>query len=140
MSTVVSILNKVQRADIAKVSIDAMRLTQDDLANTNRDRMNDGFRADGTEMPIYSYISQTVYGYPNTRIKLRDTGSFQDSIIVSVDASSKRVKQTSTDNKTTMLVERYGDIFGTFGVYKNSYINEFLKPAFIKLMRNSIGL
>lgn len=139
MATVGTILRKVKKTDILGVAVAAIRLTQDDLADTNRARMQDGLRADGSEMPMYSYISQTVYGYPNTRIKLRDTGEFQDHIIISVNG--QKIKTTSTDYKTKILTERYGgEIFGTFGVYKNAYINEFLKPAFIKLMRNSIGL
>ncbi len=141
MTTFSSILQKASAFDAGKVSAAAIRLTQDDLAEANRQRMLEGYRSDGSEMPFYSYISQTVYGYPNTRIRLRATGEFQDRIVVSVDRSRGVVKQTSIDYKTDMLVERYGEkIFGTFGVYQQAYVSESLRPAFVSLAKAELGL
>lgn len=139
MLTVGTLLKRFQALDTDKIAVEAMTATADDLEEKNRERMLEGVRADGSMMPHYSYISQTVYGYPDEPIKLKDTGAFQAAIEVKVESST--VVTTSTDEKTDMLVGRYGNkIFGTFGDFKNEYIRESLRPEVMKRIRQVTGL
>jgi hypothetical protein len=73
--------------------------------------MLEGRTSKGNFLPNYSRISQEVYGYPNEPIKLKDTGAFQSAITVEIE--QEKIITGSSDEKTGMLVERYGDnIFG----------------------------
>ena len=58
--------------------------TKSDLEDINRERMLSGRLRDGQVLPHYSEISQSVYGYPNIPIALKDTGAFQEAIFVEV--------------------------------------------------------
>jgi hypothetical protein len=81
------------------------------IKDLNRERMLEGRTSKGNFLPNYSRISQEVYGYPNEPIKLKDTGAFQSAITVEIE--QEKIITGSSDEKTGMLVERYGDnIFG----------------------------
>lgn len=139
MATILSLLKKVQALDTDKVINEAFEKTTGALEDINRERMLDGVRSDGSIMPNYSFISQTVYGYPNEPIKLKATGAFQRSIIVKVQGNS--IIQESTDKKNDMLVERYGEeIFGTGGDYKKEYQDEHLRPELNRGITQATGL
>jgi hypothetical protein len=136
---IIRLYNKVASMDTEKVAIVSVEESKGPLVDKNRERMLDGIRSDGSEMPIYSYISQTVYGYPNERIKLRDTGAFQNSIFVIV--SGLRILTDSRDQKSPVLQQRYGPrIFGTGGQYKIEFIRESLRPAFKANITLATGL
>lgn len=138
MSTFKALYDKLKRMDVDKIIDNALDNTMDDLEEINRERMNDGVRADGTTMPMYSYISQVVYGYPNTPIKLKATGSFQEKLF------SKRegdiIHTFSADYKAEMLGRRYGPVFGTSGDYKRQYQAEHLVPYVHKAITSATGL
>lgn len=137
--TIVGLYNRVKAVDTDKVINDAFQNSKSDLEDINRERMNDGVRADGSIMPNYSYISQKVYGYPNSPIKLLATGAFQRAIKVEVNAAI--VKTDSTDEKSPMLKARYGEeIFGTGGDYKKQFLDESLRPNFNKEISAATGL
>lgn len=98
----------------------------------NRERMNEGLRADGSVMPYYSWVSQKIYGYPDAPIKLHDTGDFQAAIVS--EFSNDIIYTESKDWKNDMLVNDYGkEIFGTgrgrSQVYRDAFISEYLKPS-----------
>ncbi len=112
--------------------------TKPQLIAINKERMLDGIRADGSEMPFYSYVSQTVYGYPNSRIMLRATGAFQDGIFVEI--SQGNIITDSRDSKSAMLKARYGGaIFGTGGDYRQEYIDKALRPTRDMYVRRALG-
>lgn len=121
----------------------AFEASLDGYEDINRERMNDGIRSTGSEMPHYNYVSQTKYGYPDSPIKLHDKGDFQAAIVATFANDMISVK--STDWKNDMLVERYGnEIFGTgegrAQVYRNAYISEYLKPELNKGITLATGL
>lgn len=139
MATILGMLNKVKALDTDKVIDDAIEETLPDVEAINRERMLDGVKSDGSIMPNYSIISQEVYGYPDEPIKLRDTGAFHAGITAKRQGDA--IVQTSTDSKTEMLVDRYGEtIFGTGGSYKKQYQDENLRPAMNKKITESTGL
>jgi len=139
MLTIKGLYNNVSKLDTDKVIVESFEKTSEDLASVNRERMMDGIKADGSEMPHYSYISQTVYGYPDIRITLRDTGEFQDNISIKVTGDT--VNTDSDDPKSDMLKERYGEkIFGLGGDYKRQYLDDHLGPEIRKGISSVIGL
>lgn len=139
--TIKGLYRKVQELDTDKVIQKALENTKNELADVNRERMMDGITSDGKEMPHYSYISQTVYGYPNIRITLRDTGDFQNAINVDVNGDS--ITTGSTDWKSEMLQKRYaeyGGLFGLSGDYKRQYLVDNLGPSLRSGITSVIGL
>lgn len=135
----VQFAKKVDTLDMDAIISQAFEQTKEELAEINRERMDDGIKGDGTYMPKYSFISQTVYGYPDTRIKLKATGDFQNAIRITIDGTV--IKTDSADEKSRMLQDRYGEsIFGTFGPYKLEYNKKYLSPAIIAAVKNKLGL
>ncbi len=135
--------DKIAAMNINEIIDKAFDVTADNLADINRERMNDGLRADGTEQPHYSYISQKVYGYPDEPIKLKATGAFQAGIEVKRDGNV--IHTSSTDPKTKKLEKKYGEaygtsIFGTSGDYKKQYLADHLRPALHKGITAATGL
>lgn len=139
MGTILNLLKKVEAIDTDRICIDAITEVIDVIPVKNRERMNEGIRADGTVMPNYSYISQKVYGYPNEPIKLKATGAFQGAIKTIISGST--ITTDSTDYKSEMLQNRYGkEIFGLDKTTKQEFVSESLRPAFKNKMESSIGL
>jgi hypothetical protein len=141
MGTILSVLNKVKALDTGKVINDSIDETLPVIEELNRARMQEGIRSDGSVMPNYSFISVTEYGYPDGPIKLKDTGAFQAAIIA--ERQGEEIIQTSTDDKTNMLVEAYGEeIFGILGVkiFRNEYKDESLLPAIQERISQQTGL
>jgi len=139
MGGILSLLKKVQSLNTDKVINDAFDNTMDAYEEINRERMQDGVRSDGSTMPNYSFISQTVYGYPDEPIKLKATGAFQAGLEAKRNGDSIGI--TSTDSKSDMLEDRYGEeIFGTGGAYKKAYQDEHLRPAMNRQITEVTGL
>lgn len=139
MGTILSLLKRVESFDTDKVCIDSITEVKDVIPEKNRERMNEGLRADGTVMPTYSYVSQKVYGYPNTPIKLKATGAFQGAIKTTISGSV--VTTDSTDSKSDMLQQRYGKaIFGLDKESKKEFLDESLRPVFKAKVENATGL
>ena len=138
--TIKGLHRKVSAMSTDKVIDQAFDQTLEKLADINRERMNDGVRADGSIMPNYSRTSVEVFGYPPGPIKLKATGAFQAGI--GVKRSGNVLSTESTDEKNSMLesTERYQPIFGTSGDYKKQYIAESLRPALNKEINAQTGL
>lgn len=140
---ITKLYGKIKTLNTDRIIGQALRQTAHDLEDVNRERMLDGVLKDGSVLPHYSYISQTVYGYPDIPIALKATGAFQAAIKVQVNDGVIRTQ--STDSKSSMLEARYGSangtsIFGTSGPYKAQYINENLRPAFMAGIHKVTGL
>ena len=143
MLTFKGLYDRVAKMNTDKVINESFDNTLTDLENVNRERMNDGLRADGTVMPTYSYISQVAYGYPNSPIKLKATGAFQAGIIA--QREGEIIKTTSIDPKTMKLEKKYGEAYGTsvFGLskdYKKQYQDDHLSPEINKKITAATGL
>ena len=111
MGSINDLLKRLQVLNIPEESRQALIANKPLIIELNRERMLEGRKTNGKFLPNYSKISQEVYGYPNTPIKLKATGAFQQAI--TVDVGINIIKTTSTDSKTTMLTKRYGeDVFG----------------------------
>lgn len=143
MLTFKGLYDRVAKMDTDKIINQSIDNTLTELENINRERMNDGLRADGSEMPTYSFISQKVYGYPDSPIKLKATGAFQAGIQAKREGNV--ISTTSTDPKTKKLEKKYGENYGTsvFGLskdYKKQYQDDHLRPELHKGITAATGL
>jgi hypothetical protein len=117
--------------DVAEESIDA---TREQLADTQRDQMLHGLRADGKPIgkyrnPAYAAMKNAMNplpGYGNMDWRL--TGQLHADIFIDVREGSFVI--TSGNEKTTELVEAFGDPFGIGGEFRNSYVRQ-LRPVFM---------
>jgi len=144
LTTINTILSRLQAININNEAVTAIEATKDEIVALNRERMLSGKLSDGSAMPPYSKISVSVYGYPPGPWRLKNTGSFQEKIKVNVNSVS--FISTSTDDKTAMLIKKVNDkgldgeaIFGLDKEGKKEYVND-LRPVFVKQVRNKLSL
>jgi hypothetical protein len=84
------------------------------IEKANKDQLKEGLTATNEPLPDYSETSVKVFGKPEGRIKLYDTGDFYKSITAKKEKNSiKIVSDEGKDWKFPMLALRYGtDIIG----------------------------
>lgn len=70
-----------------------------------------GELADGRQLPFYSEVSQEVYGKPNSRWTLKDTGEFYESFKV-ITVSRTGLTIDADDEKEDKRLSEYGAILG----------------------------
>lgn len=129
MATIKTVLNRFETLDTDKVILETMQESTDTLADLNAEQINTGLKADGSEMPDYSFRSVFQYGKPPGPIRLRDTGAWQAGLYVTVQGD--KVAFSNSDDKDRMLTDRYGDkIKGLSEKYKAEAIREKIQPVF----------
>lgn len=70
-----------------------------------------GVLADDRQLPFYSEVSQSVYGKPNSRWTLKDTGEFYESFRV-INVSQSGLVIDADDEKEDKRLSEYGAILG----------------------------
>ena len=135
--TILALLNKAKTVRPEAIIKLSLSKTKNDLVEINQERMLAGKRADGSVMPDYSIRSVTEFGKEPGPIKLLDTSDFQQNIFVEIEGNDILTK--SRDSKNDMLVNEYGDIFGTYGPYKREYV-EVLQPVLVNEFKIAHGL
>jgi len=139
MATIKQKLNLFESLDTGKIVTEVMQESADALADLNAEQINTGVKADGSEMPDYSFRSVFQYGKPPGPIRLRDTGAWQAGIYVKVEGD--KVVFNNTDGKDKMLTDRYGEaIKGLSEKYKAEGIREKVKPVFKEKMQAATKL
>jgi hypothetical protein len=86
-------------SNIEKIAISVYAAHESNIADLNKEQLMDGIDANGRDMP--SYVANSRSRYAPSKIKLRDTGRFQEGI--KADANSKSIDITSTDPKVRFL-------------------------------------
>lgn len=138
VTTINNIQDRLRAFDVVKETKNILEKTKGQVTDLNRERMLEGKRADGSQMPNYSPISVSVYGYPPGPIRLRNTGAFQRAI--KIDITANTIIQESTDFKSDILQARYGEkIFGMDKESKAEYANS-IRPLFIKHAKEKLQL
>jgi hypothetical protein len=134
--------NKVAALDVHEVAVNSINETKDVIADLNVEQLNKGIRSDGSFMPDYSHASVELFGKPAGPIKLFDTGAFYRGFEVKMQGD--KVIIDSTDNKTDLLFKKYAtkkkNIFGLSGPYRREYIDNSLRKAFRKNIKQEIGI
>lgn len=93
-------------------------------------------------MDYMPYTARTIKekkkkGQPTTRVTLRDTGEFHESMFVVFDSEGFYI--TSSDEKTKYLVKRYGeDIFRLTDKNFTRIIQSHVRKELIKRLKNVI--
>lgn len=82
-------------------------VSKDKITDLNKEQLQDGRRADNSYLPNYSERSVKVYGKPEGRIRLYDTGDFYDGFDVKTNNQSKEIELYGKDLKTQMLKNEY---------------------------------
>jgi len=129
--TIHDLLNRLQKFNPEKTADDIiMRNGQDFAVSMNRQQMIDGEDSKGNEIAP-SYFSPTYSAFKNKlnprpglgTPDLRKTGRFQD--LMKFIKKGKKYFITSIDQKTGMLVTKYGeDIFGLDKINSQSFRNK----------------
>lgn len=139
MASIFGLLNRIEAIDTDKIAEEAVQESAGLMADLNAEQINTGLKADGSEMPDYSFRSVFQYGKPAGPIRLRDKGDWQTGLYVKVEGST--VEFASSDPKDQMLRQRYGeDIEGLSEKYKAEAIREGVQPAFTAKMEAATGL
>ena len=144
--TIAALHTKIQKLNTDQIAVDCLNATKESIADLNAEQMFTGLRADGSEiLPDYKNLTieiKEAKGQPTDRVTLRDTGAFYAGIKTSITQTS--VITTSTDPKTEKLKKKYetskGKIFGLGGEFRQTFIDEVLRPVFKKKMQEATGL
>lgn len=99
---------KKARNQIPNIIRDALISEQAFIAQLNRDQLLDGKKADGTNMP--DYVQNSKAPSSPGEITLFDTGEFQAGIEPLF--GNDELNLLGTDEKTEILVAKYGEILG----------------------------
>jgi hypothetical protein len=138
MASINQFADRLKSLSIINESRTALEDNKPLIKDLNRERMLEGRKTDGNFLPNYSRTSQVVYGYPNEPIKLKDTGAFQSAITVEIE--QEKIITGSSDDKTGMLVERYGDnIFG-LGTQDKVELIVPLRKSLVGNIKKKLGL
>lgn len=96
------------------------------IEELNRSQLDNGQRSDGSVMPNYAPVSVEM-GKPSGPIKLFDEGSFWEGINVNVFEDELRIE--GEDEKTPMLIEKYGKMILGLDEYSQSLLIQVLKKT-----------
>lgn len=139
MASILQVKQRIEQLDTDQIAEEAIRDSAEAMADLNAEQINSGMKADGSQMPDYSFRSVFQYGKPPGPIRLRDKGNWQAGLRVTVVGDN--VVFDSTDSKDRMLRDRYGDaIEGLSDKYGNEAVREAINPAFIKRIKEATGL
>lgn len=104
-----------------------------------------GINGEGVKIMDYQpYKESTIErkkrkGQPTTRVTLRDKGDFHEMIVPTIEG--KYLKITSLDEKTNMLVDKYGkDIFTLTNDNLKRILDVHVRPILQKKLRDALKL
>lgn len=144
MATLLKILNAYQNLNVNEVSEDALEATTQELRKRQRGQMESGKNAYGEIIgryrnPAYARKKQAMNPKPGLgNVDLKLTGATHRDIYSEVRGN--KVIIDSTNEKTQKLAEKYGEqIFGLSPEVKKDYINEDLRPVFIRVIKKALG-
>jgi hypothetical protein len=139
--TIDRLISNTEALDFNAVIRETVEETTEELTIYQQQQMYAGRRSDGdTIYPSYTLLTEEIKtgkGQPTDRVTLKDTGAFYRGITVTASANS--VKITSTDSKTGMLEEKYGEeIFGLNADSAAKYSENELEPIALKKIKEQI--
>jgi hypothetical protein len=103
------------------------------IEELNRQQLSEGQRSDGSTLPDYSPTSVNLFGKQPGPIKLFDEGDFYDGINVNVFDDEFRLD--GEDEKTSMLIARYGDMILGLTEENKQVLIDYIRPIIINLMK-----
>lgn len=145
MSTIFSVLRKVESLNVNDVAFDAMDAGAPEVAKLNTEMLEAGQNAKGDDVgqyrnEEYARMKNAMNPKPGFgRVDLRLTGSFYRNMVTSVVGDA--VITESTDEKAAELAAKYGDdIYGLNRTFKARFVSETLRPDFNRRITDITGL
>lgn len=145
MASLLQIKARVLNVNIRAIAETAIEETKQDIIDRQQEQLRYGFNAKGQKIGKYkneAYARKKnamnpLAGLGNVDLKLE--GNFVKAIKVDVTPDVYRIE--STDSKSAELTEKYGeDIMGLDADHKKGYVNQDLRPVFMKKVREKIKL
>lgn len=147
MGTFTQLQAKFEQLNTDKIASDAVDQTKESLIALNKKQLLAGFDKEGNligdkkpyQSKDYAFYKANINPLPGLgNPDLHDTGAFFAGF--EVEVQDQDIIEDSTDEKSAELQEKYGEIFGLGGEYKEQYIDESLRPAFAKGIEQATGL
>jgi len=142
MPSINDIRRKLANIDVTGAAVEAIELSEPEILREQRIQLLEGKKANG--QPIGKYRSlkyaakkaqqNPLAGFGNVDLNL--TGAFQSAVFLSVTSTSFIFE--SPDEKTAMLIGKYGDPFGLSYASRVIVINERLRKEFIFIIQNQL--
>lgn len=144
MNTIASVRRRFEALDVLDTSQDAIDATSEQYLDQQKEQMKHGLRPDGSKIGEYAlteyaelkYAMNPLAGFGNVDLKL--TGAFQMNTQLNVIGEEMIIE--SLDSKAQELEEKYGDVFGIGGEFKEKYVTEYLQPVFIQKVKDKVKL
>lgn len=145
MATINQLQVKIKAVKVAEISQQSIEETKEAIVERQKDQLLHGLNAEGQPIgeyknPLYAEVKNRMNPLPGEGVPdLKLTGAFYSGINVQVTPDT--FKTESTDNKAPDLEKKYGEqILGLDKENKSAYMQDDLKPVFVRNIRNAIGL
>lgn len=144
MATALDLLKKLEAFDLEETIEKCFELTEDDIADTQREQMLHGENSQGEDIgyyrnSAYAELKERLNPLAGGTVDLKITGDFHKGIYATVIGEELVI--SSFDEKTDDLEQKYGDeIFGINDNYRTDYIDQELRPAFEQAVERELGL
>lgn len=102
------------------------------IEDLNREQLSQGERSDGSILPPYAPVSVAM-GKPPGPIRLFDEGDFYEGINLSV--FDDKMVFTGEDEKTPMLIERYGQMILGLSDESIETLLNYIKPQILRKLQ-----
>jgi len=160
MATVLGMLRRFERLDSEQMLLNTMKESADDIRDINLEQMYDGKTSEGVDItPSYlddpywdehgglpaaeAYSAWKDQITPNPR-RHRHTpnlfinGYYHSSIRVTVNGA--KITWNSTFDDMNDISEKFKNIYGLGGVYKDVFLRTYLAPVLREKMFKAVGL
>lgn len=104
------------------------------ISRLNREQLNKGQKADGSDMP--NYVPDSKQPSAPGKITLFETGDFQSGIEPMFEDDSFR--NVGLDDKTWFLVSKYGKILGLTKESKDT-LRKAMRPGLVKRIKRKMN-
>lgn len=97
--------NRIRTINLDGIAERALQANQGEIADLNREQLQQGITSTGGFLPDYSPASVNMFGKSPGPIQLKDTGDYYEGFAPRFEDKTFNIE--STDWKTKMLEERY---------------------------------
>jgi hypothetical protein len=144
MGTILELKARLQKVDVAYEAETAIDATKTDIITRQKDQLLHGLRADGTLIGKYKskvyaakkYAQNPLPGFGNMDWRL--TGALYGDIFVDVRRDIYVID--SADPKMQSLEKQFGDPMGLDEANQTGYVEEKLRPQFMKQIHQVTGI
>ncbi len=150
MATIGTLKARLAKLDLGFIATESIHQTRDQVKLLQQAQLFEGKTSEEKlihrigKPPDYIYAERTIRekkrkGQPTDRVTLRDQMDFYNEIFL--DAREQTFVIDSADGKTEKLIEDYGEtILGLGKTRKSEWIQETLKPTYVRNIKSATGL